>query len=47
MSEDVVRYLRYGRGVSTDRMTGELGFVPRFDTPSAIDSVAAELREAA
>jgi UDP-glucose 4-epimerase len=47
MSEDTVRYLRYGRGVATDRMTSELGFEPRYDTRAAIDAVAAELREAA
>jgi hypothetical protein len=47
MSEDTQRYLRYGRGVATDRMTGELKFEPRYDTRAAIDAVAAELREAA
>jgi len=47
MSEDTVRYLRYGRGVATERMTDELGFTPRYDTPGAIDAVAAELRKAA
>ena len=47
MSEDTIRYLRYGRGVATDRMTNELGFTPRYDTRAAIDAVAAELRKAA
>ena len=47
MSDDTVRYLRYGRGVATDRMTEELGFTPRYDTPGAIDAVAADLRKAA
>jgi UDP-glucose 4-epimerase len=47
MSEDTVRYLRYGRGVATDRMRDELGFEPRHDTRAAIDAVAAALREAA
>jgi UDP-glucose 4-epimerase len=47
LSEDMVRYLRYGRGVATDRMTGKLGFSPRFDTRGAIDAVAAGLRRAA
>jgi len=47
MSEDTVRYLRYGRGVATDRMTNELKFEPRYDTRAAIDAVATELREAA
>jgi UDP-glucose 4-epimerase len=47
MSEDTVRYLRYGRGVATERMTDELGFAPRHDTRGAIDAVAADLRKAA
>jgi UDP-glucose 4-epimerase len=47
LSEDTVRYLRYGRGVATDRMTDELGFEPRYDTRAAIDAVATQLREAA
>jgi UDP-glucose 4-epimerase len=47
MSEDTVRYLRYGRGVATDRMTGELGFEPRYDTRAALGAVAGALREAA
>jgi hypothetical protein len=42
-----VRYLRYGRGVATDRMTDELRFEPRYDTRAAVDAVAAQLREAA
>ena len=47
LSEDTVRYLHYGRGVATERMTGELGFTPRYDTRRAIDTVAADLRGAA
>jgi UDP-glucose 4-epimerase len=47
MSEDTIRYLRYGRGVALERMTDELCFTPRYDTPAAIDAVAAELRKAA
>jgi UDP-glucose 4-epimerase len=47
MSEDTQRYLRYGRGVATDRMTDELKFEPHYDTRAAIDAVASELREAA
>ena len=47
MSEDIVRYLRHGRGVATGRMTEELGFHPRYDTRAAIDAVAAQLRGAA
>ena len=47
LSEDTIRYLRYGRGVALERMTNELGFTPRYDTRAAIDAVAAELRKAA
>jgi UDP-glucose 4-epimerase len=47
VSEDTVRYLRYGRGVAIDRMREQLGFEPRYDTRAAIGAVAAELREAA
>ena len=47
MSEDTVRYLRYGRGTATDRMRSELGFEPAHDTRAAIDAVASALREAA
>jgi UDP-glucose 4-epimerase len=47
MSEDTIRYLRYGRGVALERMTDELGFVPRYDTRGAIEAVAADLRKAA
>jgi UDP-glucose 4-epimerase len=47
MSEDTIRYLRYGRGVALERMTNDLGFAPRFDTRGAIDAVAADLRKAA
>jgi UDP-glucose 4-epimerase len=46
MSEDTIRYLRYGRGVALERMTGELGFTPRYDTRGAIDAVAQQLRKA-
>lgn len=47
MSEDTIRYLRYGRGVATERMTNDLRFTPRYDTRAAIDAVAAALRKAA
>jgi UDP-glucose 4-epimerase len=47
MSDDTVRYLRYGRGVATDRMTNDLRFVPRYDTRAAIAAVAGALGEAA
>jgi UDP-glucose 4-epimerase len=41
LSEDMVRYLRYGRGVDTRRMREELGFRPRLTTIEAIEAVAA------
>jgi len=47
MSDDTIRYLRYGRGVALERMTNELGFTPSYDTRGAIDAVAADLRKAA
>jgi UDP-glucose 4-epimerase len=47
MSDDTVRYLRYGRGVATDRMTDELQFAPRYDTRAAIAAVAGALEAAA
>jgi UDP-glucose 4-epimerase len=47
LSDDTIRYLRYGRGVALERMTNELGFTPRYDTRAAIDAAAAELRKAA
>jgi UDP-glucose 4-epimerase len=47
LSDDTIRYLRYGRGVALERMTNELGFTPRYDTRGAIDAVAAALRKAA
>jgi UDP-glucose 4-epimerase len=44
LNDDVVRYLRNGRGVDTTRMRGELGFTPTHTTPEAIDAVAAAIR---
>jgi UDP-glucose 4-epimerase len=44
LSDDVVRYLRYGRGVDTARMRGELGFTPGHTTAEAIDAVADGIR---
>ena len=37
---DVVRYLRYGRGVDTTRMRDELGFTPSRSTIEAIEATA-------
>ena len=45
VDDDVVSYLRFGRGVDTTRMRAELRFVPTHTTAEAIDEVAAKLRE--
>jgi UDP-glucose 4-epimerase len=47
VDDDVVGYLRFGRGVDTTRMRAELRFVPAHTTVEAIDVVAAALREEA
>jgi UDP-glucose 4-epimerase len=36
-SPDLQRLLRYGRGVDTDRLGGEVGFRPRFTTVEAVE----------
>lgn len=38
------RTLKFGRGVSTERMTGELGFVPEYTTREAAEKFAAWIR---
>lgn len=43
--EDVLSYLRFGRGVDTTRMRAELRYVPTHTTVEAIDAVADRLRE--
>ena len=40
LNDDVVRYLRHGRGVDTTRMRRDLRFVPTHTTAEAIDAVA-------
>jgi UDP-glucose 4-epimerase len=45
LDDDVVRYLRHGRGVDTTRMRADLRFVPTHTTVEAIDTVAAKIRE--
>ncbi len=40
LTPDMVRFVRYGRGVDTTRMRTELKFVPRYSTAEAIDVVA-------
>ena len=40
ITEDMVRWLRFGRGVDTRRMTEELGFTPAYDTERTIQAVA-------
>ena len=37
-SEDFQRLLRYGRGVDTARLTGEVGYTPRHTTVEAVES---------
>jgi UDP-glucose 4-epimerase len=37
LSTDFQRLLRYGRGVDTHRLTGEVGFRPRFTTVEAVE----------
>jgi UDP-glucose 4-epimerase len=44
LNDDVVRYLRNGRGVDTTRMRDDLRFVPSHTTAEAIDAVAAAIR---
>jgi UDP-glucose 4-epimerase len=45
LDDDVIRYLRNGRGVDTTRMRADLRFVPTHTTIAAIDAVAAKIRE--
>lgn len=40
VTEDMVRYLRYGRGVDTTRMEQEMGFTPRLSTEDVVEAVA-------
>ena len=47
LQDDVIRYLRNGRGVDTTRMKRDLRFVPSHTTSEAIDAVAAAVREEA
>jgi UDP-glucose 4-epimerase len=44
LNDDVVRYLRNGRGVDTTRMRRDLRFVPTHTTAEAIEEVAAAIR---
>jgi UDP-glucose 4-epimerase len=44
LDDDVVRYLRNGRGVDTTRMRRDLGFVPTHTTAEGIDAVASAIR---
>jgi UDP-glucose 4-epimerase len=45
LQDDVIRYLRNGRGVDTTRMKRELRFVPTHTTSEAIDAVAAAIKD--
>jgi UDP-glucose 4-epimerase len=44
LNDDVVRYLRNGRGVDTTRMRRDLRFVPTHTTAEAIDAVARSIK---
>ena len=41
LSEDFRRLLRYGRAVDTTRLVEEVGFTPRYTTPSAVEDYVA------
>jgi UDP-glucose 4-epimerase len=43
LDDDVIRYLRHGRGVDTTRMRAALRFVPGHTTVEAIDAVAEQI----
>ena len=43
LDDDVIRYLRNGRGVDTTRMRADLRFVPGHTTVEAIDAVAKQI----
>jgi UDP-glucose 4-epimerase len=45
LNDDVVSYLRHGRGVDTTRMRADLRFVPAHTTAEAIDVVAADIHD--
>jgi UDP-glucose 4-epimerase len=45
LNDDVIRYLRNGRGVDTTRMRRDLRFVPTHTTSEAIDAVAAKIKD--
>ena len=45
-SPDFQRLLRYGRGVDTSRLAGEVGFRPRFTTVTAVEDYAVARRPA-
>jgi hypothetical protein len=46
VTEDMSRFIRYGRGVDTTRMESELRFVPRLTTAELVDSLARDSRRA-
>jgi hypothetical protein len=39
-SEDMLRYMRWGRGVDLRRLTDEMGFTPERTTEQVIEAVA-------
>jgi UDP-glucose 4-epimerase len=40
LSDDTIRYLRYGRGVEITRLIEEVGFTPAYTTAQAVEHVA-------
>jgi UDP-glucose 4-epimerase len=40
LSEDTIRYLRYGRGVEIKRLIEDVGFTPAYTTAEAVEMVA-------
>jgi UDP-glucose 4-epimerase len=44
LSEDTIRYLRYGRGVEIRRLEEDLGFTPEYTTAEAVEMVAGALQ---
>jgi UDP-glucose 4-epimerase len=44
LSDDTIRYLRYGRGVEIRRLTEEIGFTPAYTTAEAVEAVASAVQ---
>jgi UDP-glucose 4-epimerase len=44
LSDDTIRYLRYGRGVDIRRLVEDVGFTPRYTTADAVERVASAVQ---